>query len=142
MPSDELLADARLAFSLEMEDWLTAWASRSGLTVEVWALPKESVPDHVGDIVRRLISDVLQEMGQQPGTRTISLALTVSTAGLRLTISDDGGGYEADAIEARLRGRRGELASLGGGLTINGVPGEGTTVSAAIPRKSMRLRPA
>jgi hypothetical protein len=34
----------------------------------------------------------------------------------------------------RLRDRRAELARLGGRLTVNGVPGEGTTVDVIVPR--------
>ncbi|GGL12781.1 hypothetical protein [Planomonospora parontospora] len=134
MSNDELLLSAPPAFARELEDHLTAWSLRTGVRVEIWALPEEDLPGHVGDVVRDAIGDVLQEMERRPGTRTVSLALTAAPSGLRLTIGADGDGA-VGALEARLGGRRAEFARLGGALSVNGVPGEGTTVSAAVPRR-------
>ncbi|MBG0824219.1 hypothetical protein HS048_26275 [Planomonospora sp. ID91781] len=135
MPNDELLLSAPSAFARELEDHLLTWSSQTGIKVEIWSLPKQNLPDHVEDAVRSAISDVLREMERRPGTRTASLALTVAPRGLRLTISADGG--EAGALDACLSARRAEFTRLGGALTVNGVPGEGITVSAAVPRRSI-----
>ncbi|MEV0824332.1 hypothetical protein [Nonomuraea rubra] len=76
-------------------------------------------------------------MERQRRARTVSLALTVSRSMLRLTVSDDGLGVSAEPYELRLKTRRVELAALGGGMTVNAVSGEGTTVSATVPRRAL-----
>ncbi|MFD1547976.1 hypothetical protein [Nonomuraea guangzhouensis] len=156
-------------FSQALEDQLAEWSLRTGITVEVWALPKQPLRALVTEIVHGLIFDVLEEVERQGRARAVSIALTVASSGLRLTVSDDGLGrsaaaYEdhlssrraelarmnsgltvsddglgrsAAAYEDHLSSRRAELARMNGGLTVNGVPGEGTTVSAAIPRRAL-----
>ncbi|MFC4014102.1 hypothetical protein ACFOY2_43230 [Nonomuraea purpurea] len=116
---------------------MTDWSARTEIAVEVWALPEDQLPAHVGEIVHGTIRDILHEVERQARARTVAVALTVAPGGLRLTVSEDGSGTGAEALETRLRGRRAELAALGGSLTVNGVPGEGTTVSAAVPPKGL-----
>ncbi|MFI7703379.1 hypothetical protein [Nonomuraea sp. NPDC049480] len=137
MPRNELRLDVRSAEAGELDDILAEWSQRTGIAVEVWALPKEPLPRHVGETVHGTICDVLDEVERQARARTVSVALTVAPSGLRLTVSDDGGGRSAEALRAHLGGRCGEFTDLGGVLTVNGVPGEGTTVSAAISRKAL-----
>jgi signal transduction histidine kinase len=63
----------------------------------------------------------------------VSIALTAGPRGVRLTVSDDGGGMPAETLGERLASGRARLAALGGELSVNSVRGEGTTVSAAVP---------
>ncbi|MGW0809496.1 hypothetical protein [Nonomuraea sp. NPDC002799] len=119
-----------------LEDHLAEWSLRTGITVESWALPEQPLPAFITEIVHGAIREVLKEVERQAQARTVSIALTVAPSGLRLTVSDDGQGTAAEAYEVQLRSRRAELAALGGGLTVNGVRGEGTTVSASLPRRA------
>ncbi|MDP4506520.1 sensor histidine kinase [Nonomuraea turcica] len=128
---------SRTATSHALEDHLAEWSLQTGITVEIWALPKQSLPALITEIVHGVIRDVLQEAERQAQARNVSIALTVAPGGLRLTVSDDGLGTSADAYEANLSGRRVELAGVGGGLTVNGVQGEGTTVSATVPQRAL-----
>lgn len=127
---------SRRATSHALEDHLAEWSLQTGITVEIWALPKQPLPALITEIVHGTIRDVLQEVEQQAQARTVSIALTVAPAGLRLTVSDDGLGTSAKAYGASLGGRRVELAGIGGRLTVNGVQGNGTTVSATVPRRA------
>ncbi|MFD1539238.1 hypothetical protein [Nonomuraea guangzhouensis] len=128
---------SRTATSHALEDHLAEWSLRTGITVEIWALPKQPLPARITEIVHGAIRDVLQEVERQAQARTVSIALTVASGGLRLTVRDDGLGTSAKAYEAALGGRRVELAGIGGGLTVNGVQGQGTTVSATVPRRAL-----
>ncbi|MEV0198643.1 hypothetical protein [Nonomuraea sp. NPDC050691] len=119
--------------SQPLADYLAEWSLQSGISVEVWALPKQPLPALIAEIVHGTIRDVLQEVERQPSARTVSIALTVAAGRLRLTVRDDGSGMSAEVLEARLRGRRAEVAGLGGRLTVNGLRGEGTTTSAVFP---------
>jgi signal transduction histidine kinase len=127
-----------------LEDHLAEWSGRTGITVEVWALPRMHLAGRLRTIVHRVIREVLLEIERQAQARTVSLALTTARTGLRLTISDDGGGMTAkarEALETRLLTSRRELGGLGGGLSVNSVLGEGTTVSASLPPQSFEHTP-
>jgi signal transduction histidine kinase len=124
-----------------LEDRLAEWSRRTGITVEVWALPKERLAGRIAAVVHGVIREVLQEIERQAQARTICFALTVARTGLRLTISDDDGGMTAKALEAletRLLTGRADLTRLGGRLSVNSVLGEGTTVSGALPPKAIK----
>jgi signal transduction histidine kinase len=114
-------------------DELARWSLRSGIAVEIWALPKQPLPAAIAEIALGTLREALQEVDRQGSARTVSIALTVSAHRLRLTVSDDGAGTSAEAFVARLDGRRVAIARLGGRLTVNGVRGEGTTISATVP---------
>ncbi|TMR92614.1 hypothetical protein EJK15_43865 [Nonomuraea basaltis] len=128
----ELETGSRTA-SQALADYLAEWSLRTGIAVEIWALPQQPLPAVIAEIVHGAIRDVLQEVERQASARTVSIALTVTADRLRLTVSDDGRGMSAEAFEARLHGRRAQVAGLGGRLTVNGVQGEGTTTSATVP---------
>ncbi|MFI7635028.1 hypothetical protein [Nonomuraea sp. NPDC049400] len=129
---EELESGSRTA-SQALADYVAEWSRQTGITVEIWALPKQPLPTAITEIVHGTIRDVLQEVERQAATRTVAIALTVAPSGLRLTVSHDDSGMSADVLETRLRSRRAEIAGLGGRLTVNGVRGEGTTISAAVP---------
>ncbi|MEV5329628.1 sensor histidine kinase [Nonomuraea sp. NPDC052634] len=112
-----------------LEERLAEWSSRTGVAVEVWALPGRALPSRVDGLVHGVIGDVLDEVERQGRARAVCVALTVGSGGLRLTVSDDGQGTAAETCEAR----RAEAARLGGGLSVNAVRGEGTTVSLVLP---------
>jgi signal transduction histidine kinase len=119
------------------EDQLAEWSLRTGITVELWALPRQPLPAPVNDLIHGLVFDVLEEVKRQGHARVIGIALTVSSSGLRLTVSDNGLGMSVELYEVQLGGRRAELAKLGGRLTVNAVEGEGTTVSVGVPRRAL-----
>lgn len=129
----DAVRDTRSAFSRTLEDHLAEWSRRTGVAVEVWALPGAPVPGHVADVVHATVRDVLGNVARHTRAGTVSLALTVSTAGLQLTVSDDGAGTTAEALAARRLPTRADIAELGGRLGVHTVPGAGTTVSVAIP---------
>jgi signal transduction histidine kinase len=137
MSRDQPLIDIRSGVLPSLEDHLAEWSRRTGIAVEVWALPKEPLAARITEIVHGTIDDTLAEVERQGLARTVSLALTVAAGGLRLTIGDDGGGRQAEVLTKCLLIRRAQLVALGGGLTVNGVPGEGTTVSATVPRTGL-----
>lgn len=115
---------------------LQEWSLQTGIEVEIWALPAEPLPASIAEIVHGTIQDVLREVEQQARARTVSITLTVAASGLRLTVRDDGVGVAAEEYRDRLDGRRASFVSLGGSLSVNGVPSEGTTVGANLPAKA------
>ncbi|MCK2212792.1 hypothetical protein MF672_003120 [Actinomadura sp. ATCC 31491] len=128
-----------------LAEHLAGWSARSGIAIEIWALPRRPLPATVAELVHGTLDEILEEVERQATARVVSLALTVSftrsPGRLRLTVSNDGSGTAAEALRARLRGRAAGIAGLGGRLTVNGVPGEGTTTSVTVPLRRARPRP-
>jgi signal transduction histidine kinase len=118
-----------------LEDYLADWSERTGVVVEIWALPKTDVPAQVADAVLATVADAVDNVERHSGAEQVSVALTVSGSGLRLTVSDDGRGMAPGATGHGLARMRANFAALGGSLSVNGVPGGGTTVSGALPAK-------
>ena len=138
--SKELPEVTRLAespFARALEDRLIDWSERTGVVVEVWALPKTEVPAPVADAVLATMTEALENVERHSGAGQVSVALTVSQSGLRLTVSDDGRGMPAGATGGGLARMRANFAALGGSLSVNGVPGGGTTVSGAVPVRAV-----
>ena len=61
---------------------------------------------------------------------------------LRFSVSDDGAGFDpkARALGAGLQNMADRLDALGGSLTVNAAPGQGTMVSGSIPAGSAAIK--
>ncbi|MEZ0075824.1 sensor histidine kinase [Planotetraspora sp. GP83] len=120
-----------------LEDYLADWTERSGIVVETWALPAETVPRRLAQAVFATVAEALTNAERHSGATHVSIAVTLGRSGLRLTVSDDGAGFEVDR-PGRIAGKglaamRAHFAEVGGTLRINSVPGGGTTITGVIP---------
>jgi signal transduction histidine kinase len=120
-----------------LEDHFAEWSERTGIAVEVWALPKRDVPARVAQSVYATVREALSNVERHSQARTVSIALTMGRGGLRLTVSDDGRGFPPETTGRGLVAMKAYFAEIGGTLTINGVPGEGTTVSGVVSPEAL-----
>ncbi|MFI7418002.1 sensor histidine kinase [Nonomuraea sp. NPDC049684] len=118
-----------------LEGLLTQWSERTGIAVETWALPGTDVPARVSGGVMETMREALSNVERHSRARTVAVAVTTGPSGLRLTVSDDGQGFAEGGAGRGIARMRAAFAELGGTLSVNGVPGEGTTVSGAIPTR-------
>ncbi|GLW97074.1 ATP-binding protein [Microtetraspora sp. NBRC 16547] len=119
-----------------LEDYLAEWSERSGIAVEIWALPGKAVPRRVAQAVYATVIEALENVERHSHAGQVSVAVTTGKAGLRMTVSDDGAGFAVDEAAPNtargLTAMRAHFAEAGGTLTINSVPGGGTTVTGVI----------
>ncbi|MEU8378672.1 ATP-binding protein [Streptosporangium sp. NPDC048865] len=118
-----------------LEEHLTEWAERTGIAVEIWALPALDVPSVTAGAVLTALGEALANVERHSGARVVSVAVTFGRAGLRMTVSDNGIGFFGEARGRGVTAMRACFERLGGTLSVNGVPGEGTTVTGAVPRQ-------
>ncbi|WP_031165156.1 sensor histidine kinase [Streptosporangium roseum] len=120
-----------------LKGYLPHWAERSGIVVETWALPGGTVPREIARAVYATVLEALANVERHSGAAHVSVAITLSASGLRMTVSDDGGGFpesRADRSPGRgLAAMRAWFAEVGGTLTVNTVPAGGTTVTGVVP---------
>ncbi|MEV0379639.1 ATP-binding protein [Nonomuraea sp. NPDC050643] len=118
-----------------LENYLAEWSERTGIAVEIWALPATDVPSRVSSGVMATMGEALSNVELHSRARTVSIAVTVGKSGLRLTVSDDGQGFALAGAGRGVARMRAAFAEIGGTLSVNSVQGEGTTVSGVVPTR-------
>jgi signal transduction histidine kinase len=111
--------------------------SRSGFTVTFThdRVPPD-VPRDVAVALFRIAQEAVQNAAQHSGADGVRLHLNGVADRLRLTIVDDGAGFDVQARAGTGLGlavMRERLAPLGGAVTIRSAPGAGTHIEASAP---------
>ncbi|MFE5241076.1 MULTISPECIES: sensor histidine kinase [unclassified Streptomyces] len=144
------LAPADLAEGGGLEAALHALAAREtaqgaeGLTVRchVEGVPATALPDRVQSALLRIAQGALANVAEHAEATVAALTLTHLDDRVVLDIADDGRGFspagQAAGPAGGVRGHglpamRARVQQLGGTLTIESAPGEGTVLSAAVP---------
>ena len=114
-----------------------------GLAVDVQTrgLGGERLPAPVETTLYRIIQEALTNAVKHAGARTVDIVVHRQAGGVQAIVTDDGCGFEVEtALRAPgawthlgLHGMRERAALLGGSVTIESAPGEGTTIYARIP---------
>jgi signal transduction histidine kinase len=112
--------------------------SQHGLRV---AFSHERVPDSIPPDVAlcafRVVQESLQNVVKHSGAADARVTMSGGTGTLRLTIEDDGRGFDTAAVSQwaglGLVSMRERLHVIGGELTIESAPGRGTSVAFEVP---------
>ena len=87
----------------------------------------------------RVLQEALTNVVRHAGARQVTVRLHAENDEVVLAIADDGRGITAEdparAGSLGLLGMRERMTALGGRLTVEGVAGAGTTVTARVPRR-------
>ncbi|MCZ9354573.1 sensor histidine kinase [Streptomyces mutabilis] len=108
------------------------------------------LPDRVQSALLRIAQGALANVREHAGAATAALTLTLLDDQAVLDVTDDGHGFEPAALPDAPAGARGHglpamrarLRQLGGTLTVESAPGEGTALSAAVPLEASRTDPS
>ncbi|WP_113699445.1 sensor histidine kinase [Nonomuraea lactucae] len=119
----------------ELANELERWSERTGIRVETWALPAADVPDCVARAVLAVLGEALANVERHSGARTVSIAVTGGSGGWRMTVSDNGQGFDQSRTGPGLDRMRAAFAEVGGRLSVNSMLGGGTTITAMAPKR-------
>ncbi|WP_372592795.1 sensor histidine kinase [Actinotalea sp.] len=118
----------------------TQW-KHEGLTVRVRVADALRLPMPVGTAILRIAQGAMSNTIQHAEASNVTLSVVHGDGTVRLTVSDDGRGFDVEATEARpssqdsfgLRSTRERVDALGGALEVVSAPGEGTTLVVDLP---------
>jgi signal transduction histidine kinase len=101
----------------------------------------ENVPQDIALCIYRVAQEGLRNVARHSGANRTEVALQYVDRGLRLTVRDNGAGFDIGhpraGMSLGLASMRQRVISLGGRLDIESSPGRGTTVQAWIPLGDM-----
>lgn len=114
---------------------------RTGLKVKVSGQLRERLPVAAEIAVYRISHEALNNVLRHAGnTPTVSIRIEQLPSGCRCVISDDGPGFDVDAVLAPggrrglgLLGMRERANAVGGTCGIESAPGKGTSIDVVVP---------
>jgi signal transduction histidine kinase len=108
-------------------------ASRATVPVEVVARPDERLPDPVEAAAYFVVSECLANIGKHAEATSATVAVRAADDRLTVEVADDGRGGATLDGGSGVQGLLDRVGALGGTLTIESPPGDGTRVLAEIP---------
>ncbi|MGW8350985.1 sensor histidine kinase [Streptomyces wedmorensis] len=140
------LAPADLADGAGLDDALRSLVEREASdTLRIHfhqdGVPVTVLPERVRSALLRIAQGALANIREHADARSAALTLTYLDDQVVLDIADDGHGFDPADTPGGVRGHglpamRVRARRLGGTLTVESAPGEGTVLSAAIPLTS------
>jgi len=117
--------------------WLAeGFAVRTGIDVKVESAYSGRLPDETETHLFRIAQEALTNVARHSGARRVTITLGPDGRGIRLSVQDDGKGFDAAPSERRglgLIGIRARARSAGGDAEIRSRPGEGVVIEVRVP---------
>ncbi|HEV2461492.1 MAG TPA: sensor histidine kinase [Ktedonobacterales bacterium] len=133
------LADKGLVAMLG--DYAREWSERSGIAVDLRVQGERATPLDVEEALYRVVQEALANIARHSGAAHAEIGLAWDDERLRLTVSDDGRGFDVADAEGKglgLASMRERVQALGGALSLSSGSGE-TRVEACVPLAVARL---
>jgi signal transduction histidine kinase len=130
-----LLAEEGLVAALE------AQARTAPVTVEVHGQDLARYPQEIEAAVYFCCLEALQNVGKYAHATTATIELSATEDALSFVVRDDGVGFDP-RVTAKGSGTQNmadRVAAMGGSLTVESSPGEGTAVVGTIPARALEL---
>lgn len=105
--------------------------------------PADDLPEEIKTVLFRVTQEALTNIDKHAGASRVDLRLIFRAGGVRLTVADDGAGFDVAAIGADprrgigLRNMRERVESIGGVFRVRSSPGA-TRVIAQVPAEALR----
>jgi len=132
-----------LGVAKAIADHIADWSERFGIDVDYHcvSVDLDALPADIGTVLFRICQEALTNIAKHAGGATdIGITVDCSDRMLRLTIEDDGAGFDPSASHAGIRnggglgiaGMRERLKLIGGELLVESSIGVGTTIFVRI----------
>jgi signal transduction histidine kinase len=95
------------------------------------------LPKDISLCLFRVLQEALQNAIKHSGAQRFTVELTGDSSGIRLTVSDDGVGFDQQGIDKRhglgLISMRERMRMVHGEFGVRSAPGHGATVTCRVP---------
>lgn len=128
-----------LGLDAALQRYVQDWQAYHGVDVDLLVLGLEAqrLPPAVETALYRIIQEGLTNVARHAQARTVSVVLERRDEVVRVIVEDDGTGFNAAEPVARERlglyGMQERAELLGGHLTIESAPGQGTSIFVEVP---------
>ena len=136
---------AELGLNGSIEDGVATMRALTGATIETdLAAPAEMLSDEGQVVVLRVMQEALQNVRRHAEARHVRVSTRRGEAAWTLDVSDDGRGFDLDAVTARgrrnfgLQFMRDRAELIGAHVEVQSHPSGGTLVRLAIPIENVR----
>ena len=124
-----------------LSDYVSDWSAHAGVSAKlrVDGMEGKRLSDEVETILYRVTQEALNNVAEHAGARNVAVELRRAPDRTMLTVTDDGTGFDLQGQRRDgrkhfgLDGMRERAALVGGTFTVDGRPGDGTTISVRIP---------
>lgn len=126
-----------LGLEAALQNYTSIWSERSGLPVE-WESSRWDdlrLPSNAEIALYRVAQEALTNVARHAEANNVWVRMVYQDNVARVTVQDDGNGFEAEAGKGRLGivGMRERMSLIGGELEIDSGETKGTTVTAYLP---------
>jgi signal transduction histidine kinase len=114
----------------------TAVQRRTGLAIVVDAEPIDRLPLSTEEALYRIGQEALHNVVKHANASSALIRMVREGDRVRLSVTDDGGGFEPNAVprgHLGLIGMRQRVDLVGGELRVESQPGHGTLIEATVP---------
>ena len=131
-----------LGLALALEELAATTSRQTDMLVSFTETGDTWITDPADDLhLYRIAQEALSNAAKHSAARNVTLVLHHGEHALRLTVADDGQGLTSSPNDARgmgLDSMRYRAHALGGDLTLDSLPHEGTVVTCEIPIRPIR----
>ena len=138
-----MLDDLGLVIALRWH--IKAFSKRTGIKLNFRADPVvEQLESEPKIVLYRVVQESLTNAYKYANASRVQVVIRRTNDGIRLTVKDNGKGFEPDQVDLRskdksglgLMGMQERLRLVNGQFALKSAPGKGTTIQALIPFKS------
>lgn len=125
--------------SVTLEEYLRTWEVQTGVSVRADVSPAIALGGRSGLELLRILQEALANVRKHAGAREVRVLVTIGSGAARLTVSDDGRGFDPANDQGCRSGRYGLVTmreraqGVGGSTAVSSSPGRGTIVTVEIP---------
>jgi PAS domain S-box-containing protein len=123
-----------------LEPALRALADRAPVPVDLDFTPTDRLPGPVEAAAYYVVSEALTNVAKYAGASVVRVRVDQSDGVAQIEVADDGAGGADPSGGSGLRGLADRVEALGGRLTVDSPPGEGTTLRAELPTRDSRRK--
>ena len=122
-------------FSEILKEYAIEWSQRSGIELNFNIEGNQELPLEARETLFRIAQEALANIARHSAANRTDFSLVYEAGVARLTIQDDGIGFDPHAQRAGigLYSMRERAESLGGRFIVDSAPGQGTRIQVSLP---------